>query len=383
MYEELGRGDLHLIQHHDWSEDEDEAMEGWQPDPIEADPSKTSQSRLSEDLLSMLVSIYGSKEVFVTEYRLMLADKLLRLDDFDTEQDITTLERLKLRFGDASLESCEIMIKDMDDSKRTSANISSSRRTLTTTTTAAMVSHQFWPTLQHTEFDLHPTLERLASAFRREYASLKKPRSLKWLASLGFVTLTLTIKSVSKEFIVSPLHATLVCYFEAEEEKSEAENTRRSPRLSWTASELASEIDVENLDLVVKTLRFWLQHDVLVLDATSRRYHVVEHLTQHHDVGSSFESFEGLDDDLDEAPRAVSSDVQRAEELRVFETYIVGILSNYGQLGIGRIHAMLRTFARSGSEVYDKTIPELAGMLDQLVKRHKIECLAGEYSMVR
>ena len=34
--------------------------------------------RKGGDILSMLISIYGSKDLFVSEYRLMLADKLLR-----------------------------------------------------------------------------------------------------------------------------------------------------------------------------------------------------------------------------------------------------------------------------------------------------------------
>jgi anaphase-promoting complex subunit 2 len=38
------------------------------------------------DLLWTLVNIYGSKELFVNEYRSMLADRLLEKTDFDTEQ---------------------------------------------------------------------------------------------------------------------------------------------------------------------------------------------------------------------------------------------------------------------------------------------------------
>lgn len=38
------------------------------------------------DLLWTLVDIYGSRELFVNEYRSMLADRLLNMTDFDTEQ---------------------------------------------------------------------------------------------------------------------------------------------------------------------------------------------------------------------------------------------------------------------------------------------------------
>ena len=41
----------------------------------------------------------------------MLADKLLSNMDFDTDKEIRNLELLKLRFGEASLHSCEIMVR--------------------------------------------------------------------------------------------------------------------------------------------------------------------------------------------------------------------------------------------------------------------------------
>jgi len=59
----------------------------------------------------MLISIYGSKELFVNEYRLMLADKLLNNVEYNTDKEVQNLELLKLRFVEASLHQCEIMVK--------------------------------------------------------------------------------------------------------------------------------------------------------------------------------------------------------------------------------------------------------------------------------
>lgn len=53
---------------------------------------------------------------------------------------------------------------------------------------------------------------------------------------------------------------------------------------------------------------------------------------------------------MDEREAAVSSDAQQEEDLKVLETYIVGMLANFGSLGIQRIHNMLSTFARSGAQ---------------------------------
>lgn len=99
MYEELGRGNLKLIQQDDQSDDDEcfpvenelvgKAVHVWNPDPIHADPMISSKSRACTDLLSILVSIYGSKEVFVHEYRLMLAQKLIGRQNYDTDDEVS------------------------------------------------------------------------------------------------------------------------------------------------------------------------------------------------------------------------------------------------------------------------------------------------------
>ena len=71
----------------------------------------------------MLVNIYGSKELFVNEYRTLLADRILTQFNYDTEREIRYLELLKLRFGEAQLHYCEVMLKDVTDSKRINSNI--------------------------------------------------------------------------------------------------------------------------------------------------------------------------------------------------------------------------------------------------------------------
>lgn len=73
----------------------------------------------------MVVDIYGSKELFVNEYRNLLADRLLVQLDFNPEKEIRNLELLKLRFGDSLLHSCEVMLKDISDSKRINSHIQS------------------------------------------------------------------------------------------------------------------------------------------------------------------------------------------------------------------------------------------------------------------
>lgn len=77
----------------------------------------------SADIISMVVDIYGSKEIFVNEYRSLLADRLLSQLDFNPGREIRNLELLKLRFEETMLHTCQVMLKDITDSKRINSHI--------------------------------------------------------------------------------------------------------------------------------------------------------------------------------------------------------------------------------------------------------------------
>ena len=51
------------------------------------------------DTLALLVSIYGSTDLFIVEYRSLLAERLLRNSSagYGTEQEVANLELLKIR----------------------------------------------------------------------------------------------------------------------------------------------------------------------------------------------------------------------------------------------------------------------------------------------
>jgi len=75
--------------------------------------------------LSTLVSIYGSTEIFVSEYRSILAEKLFSNVNYITDNEVTNLELLKIRFGEEYLHNCEVMLRDVEDSKRVNNSIHS------------------------------------------------------------------------------------------------------------------------------------------------------------------------------------------------------------------------------------------------------------------
>ncbi|KAF4042378.1 Anaphase promoting complex (APC) subunit 2 [Phytophthora infestans] len=386
LFEELRRDNMRIIQHDDDSDDdEDMSPDAWEPDPIEADPTKTSRSRSSDDILRILVNIYGSRELFVNEYRMMLADKLLQNLEFDTDRDVQTLELLKLRFGEDSLQQCEIMVRDIEDSKRLNGNVQSTLERSgataivavqgssgeeakelfaqpgapSTRIDATIVSQQFWPPLQGDDFVLHPKVSKDIDAFKDAYHVLRNPRSLEWNTSLGSVQLSIELEGEEREFNVSPLQATMILYFEEKDR--------------WSVEELATKLEI-SADVLLKHVSLWVNHG-LVSFASGRKELV---------ASVSFQDTRCNDDSMvEELETAVSSDAQAEEDFKVLETYIVGMLSNFGSLSIQRIHNMLSTFARSGAQPYTKTISGLSVVLGKLVNTNKLEFVGGQYQLAK
>jgi len=75
------------------------------------------------DLVFVLVNLYGSQEAFINEYQIMFAEKLLGTKEFNIEEEINNIELLKLRFGENNLQNCNIIVKDVKESKRIDQNL--------------------------------------------------------------------------------------------------------------------------------------------------------------------------------------------------------------------------------------------------------------------
>ncbi|OQR89958.1 anaphase-promoting complex subunit [Achlya hypogyna] len=335
LFEELGRDGM------DGDPDE------WQPDPIEADPRKTARSRAHDDILSILVNIYGTKELFVNEYRLMLADRLLLNKEYQTDRDLRTLELLKLRFGDEPLQQCDIMVKDVEESKRVQTNVPS-------VVDATIVSEHFWPPFQAEDVQLHPRLLAEIDAYKKSYHVLKNPRTLEWVPSLGSVELELELNDHVIAFTCTPIQATIIAHFQDTE--------------SWAVAELALAMEMDEAVLQRHAL-FWVHQGVL--SATDDTLQL-----QTAFAPRAMPSLE-----VDVADSAVSSDRQLEQEVEVLQSYIIGMLSNFESLPLARIHTMLSTFARSGPTPYDKTTAELAAILRTLVTRGRLEYIGGQYQL--
>ncbi|KAI5060978.1 hypothetical protein GOP47_0023483, partial [Adiantum capillus-veneris] len=445
LLEELSRGAT-VIDNVD-SEDEgvadDEdawtAAERWEPDPVEADPSRTSKSRRSMDIIGMLVGIYGSKELFVNEYRIMLAEKLLSKSDYDIDREIRTLELLKLRFGENSMHSCEIMLKDIADSKRINSNIkantvatsprankmqlqaflgsSAAQNTPSVTSisrtadpgsrlaafvarargvfsqseqppgsssnaneepvekdlsleavNATIISSLFWPPFQVENIKIPDVVDNLLEDYAQRYHTLKTPRKLQWKKHLGIVKLELQFEDRAAQFMVSPMHASIIMLFE--------------DHASWAATDLASALGVP-VSTLRRRIMLWVNQGVLLESLGDKPgelyYTIIENIGDggsRNGVATNDTAVPLLGEDDGESAVASMED-QLQQEMNVYESYVLGMLTNFDALPLDRIHNMLKMFV--SDPPYDKSLQQLQGFLSGLVAEEKLEVRDGLY----
>ena len=339
--------------------------ENWEPDPIDAEPFRQTQASRSSDIISMLVNIYGSKELFIDEYRSLLADRILTQFSYDTEKEIRHLELLKLRFGETQLHDCEVMLKDVADSRRINSHILESQQLKDEKKSddeipvnAMILSAQFWPArLRDEKVELPDCLKQSLSKYKKSYELLKGNRTLNWKPHLGLVSLEVELKEKVLTFNVTPVHATIIYHYQQKQR--------------WTVDELSAVMQMPSQALQRK-MAFWQSQGLLREEATDTFVLVEDHKGFSQEVMSIEE---------DEAESVLSSaQDQKEEELQIVWSYVVGMLTNLDSLAIDRMHSMLKMFAMHGPGS-QCSLAELKAILDRRVKEQKLTYSNGLYRL--
>uniref|UniRef100_T1IXP7 Anaphase-promoting complex subunit 2 n=1 Tax=Strigamia maritima TaxID=126957 RepID=T1IXP7_STRMM len=368
LTDELNRARPLVLEENYNSDDEMENWENWQPDPLDADSGKTALTRRTTDIISMLVNIYGSKEMFINEYRTLLADRIITTFNYDTCREIRYLELLKLKFGEANLHLCEVMLKDVADSRRINFHIHSDDvgiyQPQDCVVNGIIVSAQFWPTFREEKLALPDHIKASLDSYTKAFETHKGNRTLTWRPHLGSVNLTLEFNNRNLTLSVSPIHAVMIMQFEKKER--------------WSIKELSAVMHVPPT-VIRRKILFWQSRGIL--HEESRDVYV---MSEENDDGVNFDMSTMLEDDDDEEESAMaSSHDQREEELQVFWSYIVGMLTNLESLPLDRIHTMLRMFAMQGSTAVECSLQELRQFLDRKVREQSLYFSGGLYRLPR
>ncbi|XP_050527151.1 anaphase-promoting complex subunit 2 isoform X2 [Daktulosphaira vitifoliae] len=385
LTDELVRSENTLDDDDGYEEENMTDWANWMPDPVDANPSQWSKRFRNSDIVSMLVDIYGTRELFVNEYRTLLADRLLTQFMENIDKEIRYLELLKLRFGESLLHSCSVMLKDVYDSKRInhhlysdpSSNLSTSNIKIDQEfpVTAIIVSAQFWPTFKDDlNLELPSVIQKHMDNYTKAFEAFKGNRTLNWKPHLGIINIDIEINDRKFNLSVSPIHATILWHFQDKEE--------------WTIDELSMKMRVPATTLR-RRIGFW-QNQGLLREKSFDTFILVEDgipttslstKGNRGSIGARGSEFACCDDDEMESAMASAQD-QREEELQVFWSYIVGMLTNLDSLPLDRIHQMLKMFATQGTGV-DCSLTQLRIFLDDKVKDHKLIFTGGRYKLAK
>ncbi|KAJ2721292.1 Anaphase-promoting complex subunit 2 [Coemansia sp. Benny D115] len=356
--------------------DEDYLDRAWQPLPVEAQATYLTAQRRDADVLSLLVSIYDSKDVFVQEFETHLTQQLLQRTDYNAVREVRQVEMMKMRFGDRAMERCEVMLKDVAESKRTDQLISETGREKhwDLALHSMVVSRQFWAGLGGLEPVCLPRpMAEMQNKYAGVFESLRPARKLEWRDGLGSVTLEIELQDrvVHAQATVTQA-ATLFAMQEATGSGGAVE-----------PGTLAGALECPE-ETVLAYLRFW-QTKGVVREASSGLYEVAETLSDvdgtpgdenaHGDSVHEMSDAEG--DSGSESGDPSAADGQRTEALRMHFNYIVGMLTNIGPLPLDRIHSMLGMFVPGDTTTAD----ELRSFLALMVREDRLELVGGAYRL--
>ncbi|CAG9335349.1 unnamed protein product [Blepharisma stoltei] len=250
----------------DFSSDEDEKSAlDWQPIPRSALRNVISALNKKSDIVSMLINIYGSPELFMEEYRTYLCKKLWNNTQFEVGNEIKDLEMLKKRFGEGNVHKCEVMIQDILSSKRINAFVHEKGKGKGFLPIKSLdfliISSYFWPLEeQDMKFELPEKIGKVFEEYSELYTYMKASRKLKFHEQLGSVTLTLDFANGSKKFEgVTPLHAAIISLFDEDDREKSSEDL--SKQLGIHPHKLRKEIS------------FWESRGVLQRNKKGEEYY--------------------------------------------------------------------------------------------------------------
>ena len=321
-------------------------------DQIVEDKRGINQNIRQLDVLKILVTTFGGRDAVLGLYRSVLAERLLGKTDFDADTDLVALELLKIRFGEAALQNCEVMIKDLAESKRFCTQVAHQD-----SITALIASAHYWPKLPTvSEFVAHPLITSRQELLAKDYNNFKKPRELTWQPGLGSTTLNISLYTNTKktekevvEVIAPVIQATLLLYL-AEVQPNGLNAEDLSSKCGLTKSK------------VTESMLYWT-HKAMVRE-TNGVYVCNDCVTdpqQHQDT------------ETNQASAIMAAEDEELTE-RVTE-FVTMILHNLGPEDVASIENKLRQFMPD----YSKTQAQLTVILNKLVASDQLSLRGGKY----
>lgn len=368
----------------------------WIPDPIDAAPD---YKKSKTDVIGSLISLFDSKDVFVKELQKVLSGRLLKKNrEYETE--ISVLELLKLRFGDSSLQVCEVMLRDVLDSKRVDTSIRAEQKGDAAEDApelhAKILSRLYWPSLSDLAFNIPDEVHSAQEQYAGGFESLKPSRKLTWLNGLGRVAVELDLEDRLFQDEVTTWQASVIYAFQS---PTQDDDDPSSPPVTKTVPELAEQLSMST-SLVRSACLFWLSKRILV-QPEADTFHVLETLPDDNDEDGleptgnhSFTSKSGAGQHgadqaaataaaaaAQEAAEKESANAEAMAKMDLYWQFIVGMLTNQGAMPLQRIIMMLKIVVPGGFPFGSEELKEFLGTK---VSQGKLEMVGGgNYKIVK
>ncbi|RPA89792.1 hypothetical protein L873DRAFT_1849147 [Choiromyces venosus 120613-1] len=179
----------------------------WAPDPVDAGPEFQRSKGL--DVIGSLISLWDTS---------VLSSRLLGSDEWLFEKEIRTIELLKLRFGEATMQGCDVMLKDIADSMRSDGQIRAKEH----------IKIEGFP---GDGFQVPVEIREPQERYERGFETVKKKRKLTWLQTMGTVEVELELEDRVVQVLDATTWQAAVIHQFHEEEQS---NKSTIPRLATT-----------------------------------------------------------------------------------------------------------------------------------------------------
>ncbi|QSL66564.1 hypothetical protein MERGE_000946 [Pneumocystis wakefieldiae] len=352
LSEELGQADPSSVQVDDDDDDFDNL--NWTPDPFDAAPDFRKMN--NNDIIKSLVSIYENKDIFVRELQNLLSDRLLTTMNYETDKELRNLELLKLRFSENSLQMCDVMLHDIAESKRIDANLHKEFDN-NTPIHASILSRLFWPNFKGETLHLSKEIQGYMDDYAEKFEKLKASRKLHWIPNLGQVQIEIILEDRTLNMNVKPVQASIILLFQEKDEQ--------------TIKDVMDAIGQDYADCRRNTL-FWVKYGVLK-EISKDTFKVLEY-AEVETSNKALSAFEELISNVQAAEDRAS------EEMRIYWSFINGMLTNLGSLTLERIQSTLQMFVPPPN-LYNRSIDELREFLALMVKEEQLEFVSGQYKL--
>ncbi|KAE9992564.1 hypothetical protein EG327_008578 [Venturia inaequalis] len=326
----------------------------WTPDPIDAGPDYKASK--TQDVTTALLSLYD-KEEFTNELKTILGDHLLRNEEeshFEKEERL--LELFKHRLGDDKLQACEVMLRDVQTSKSMNKHIhhdptytgaETEREGMKLNT--QILSRFFWPSLRDDNFVVPDPIKALQSQYEKVFESIKDMRKLDWLPALGRVTVELEFDDRQVEEVVPTWTASVIYAFNSDDDDDGDAGKAKS------ITQLCDELEMEEA-LVRNALVFWVSKQVLQetpgLPDTFEVLDTLPTATSTGDDGGAQAAQQAAILDAASGAGGVSAVKSQAdileENAELYKNFILGMLTNGGNMPVPRIEMMLKMMLPGG-----------------------------------